>query len=158
MKMCHMASQGKKSPLLLVKFCSSRTHRGHHKGSSLLMRGHCETHGLHCALDWSIPACAGKTARRLRRGAALRNHPPCAGKTIEQALVPYIPQEYPRLRGEDVDSLQATTTQKGVPSPARGRLQILHKYIPYLLLSLDSLLLYSSLCKKTTMPFLFEDF
>lgn len=138
MKMCHMSSQGKKSPLLLVKFCSSRTHRGHHKGSSLLMRGHCETHGLHCALDWIIPACAGKTARKLRRGAALRNHP--------------------RLRGEDLHHAPQRIGNPGTPPPARGRLQILHKYIPYLLLSLDSLLLYSSLCKKTTMPFLFEDF
>ena len=138
MKMCHMASQDKKSPLLLVKFCSSRTHRGHHKGSSLLMRGHCETHGMHCALDWIIPAYAGKTARKLRRGAALRNHP--------------------RLRGEDFISVMSSKRIQGAPSPARGRLQILHKYIPYLLLSLDSLLLYSSLCKKTTMPFLFEDF
>ena len=138
MKMCHMASQSKKSPLLLVKFCSSRTHRGHHKGSSPLMRGHCETHGLHCTLDWIIPACAGKTARRLRRGAALRNHP--------------------RLCGENYRTSSCSVYTTGVPSPARGRLQILHKYIPYLLLSLDSLLLYSSLRKKTTMPFLFEDF
>ena len=130
-----------------------------HEGTSLLMRGRfCNAINDLLALG-GIPAYAGMMARKLRREAALRNHP--------------------RLRGEDLTVWYVGCFHRGAPPPARGRLvitgeaeriarstpacagktlQILHKYIPYLLLSLDSLLLYSSSRKKTAMPFLFKDF
>ena len=95
--------------------------------------------------EGNTPACAGKTDGFAFDGPRFREHPPrargrphkvhdkecgggntpaCAGKTEATLSWDARDGEHPRVRGEDVSTVEAVTVTTGTPPRARGRHRI----------------------------------
>ena len=67
------------------------------------------------------PRARGKPFHHLRRGGGVRNIPACAGKTDGTVFIPVLPEEHPRVRGENLIIESHKLSPSGTSPRARGK-------------------------------------